>query len=205
MATSRAHLTALPQGFIIVRIMQLLFTAATLSLSIFMIVEDGNFAQYVVMITVHAHVPKIQNIKRILLTTPKAAFTLITLIWIILASYITPRAYNYWAILAMEILFFAAWVNGFIFSFASGFNPDDGGCLYTYNNSTQAWELLCKVISDESLFSAAGHSSFAVLGLAGGLMVLWLVSMIVVSVFIARHRREGGHCRLGSGAPICEK
>jgi hypothetical protein len=61
MATSRAHLTALPPGFITVRIMQLLFTAATLSLSAFMIVEDGRSAQYVIMITVRAHVPKTQN------------------------------------------------------------------------------------------------------------------------------------------------
>jgi hypothetical protein len=177
--------------------MQLLFTAATLSLSVLMIVEDGRSAQYVVMITVRAHVPKDPEYKNDLLTIPKAAFTLIVLIWIILASYVTPRAYNYWAVLAMEVLFFGAWVNGFVFAFASGFNPD-GGCLYTYNNSTQTWELHCRVISNESLFRAAAHSSFAVLGFAGGLMVLWLVSMIVVSVFIARHRRAGGHCKLGS-------
>jgi hypothetical protein len=181
--------------------MQLVFTAATLSLSVFMIVEDGRSPQYVVMATVRGHVWKTQNIYEYLLTTPKAAFTLIALVWIILASYVTPRVYNYWAVLAMEVLFFAAWVNGFVFASASGFNPDDGGCLYTYNNSTQTWELQCKVISNESLFRAAGNSSFALLGFAGSLMILWLVSMIVVSVFIARHRRQGGHCKLGSEPP----
>jgi hypothetical protein len=65
MATSRAHLTALPRGFVTIRILQLLFTAATLSLSVFMIVEDGRSAQYVVMITVRARVPKTQNTKGI--------------------------------------------------------------------------------------------------------------------------------------------
>jgi hypothetical protein len=69
-----------------------------------------------------------------------------------------------------------------------------------YDNSMQTWELHCKAISNESLYRVAAHCSFAVLGLAGSLMVLWLTSMIIVSVFIARHRRGGGHCKLGSEA-----
>ncbi|KAH8656003.1 hypothetical protein BGZ60DRAFT_518864 [Tricladium varicosporioides] len=184
MAASRVHLTALPPGFITVRVMQLLFTLATLSLTIFMVIEKGYSAQYVVMIT--------------------AAFTLIALIWIILAGYVIPRAYNYWAVLVIEILFFAAWVNGFFFSLASHFNADSG-CLYTYNYSTQTTERHCKDDFDESRFSAAANSSFSVQGFAGSLLVLWLVSMIVVSVFIARHRRAGGHCKPGSEAPLDER
>lgn len=52
MATSRAHLTALPRGFIVVRILQFLFTIAILGLLIFMIIEDAKYPQFIVLITV---------------------------------------------------------------------------------------------------------------------------------------------------------
>jgi hypothetical protein len=52
MATSRTHLTALPKGFITVRIMQLIGTVAILALTIFVLVVNGGIASFVAMITV---------------------------------------------------------------------------------------------------------------------------------------------------------
>jgi hypothetical protein len=78
----------------------------------------------------------------------------------------------------------------------------DGGCLYIYNPSTETSDRHCKDNFDETLYRAAAICSLAVLGFAGCLLVLWLVSMIVVSVFISRHRHAGGHCKPGSEAPV---
>jgi hypothetical protein len=84
--------------------------------------------------------------------------------------------------------------------FARGILVDPGlkGCINPYDiESDQNWAY-CK---DQPLDQAEANSIFVVWLLAGSLVVLWLVSLIVVSVFIARHRRAGGHCKWGSEPP----
>ncbi|KAE8450345.1 hypothetical protein EG329_006419 [Mollisiaceae sp. DMI_Dod_QoI] len=148
----------------------------------------------------YAPIPENPEYKKKFLTSPKASITLIALIWIMLATYVIPRAYDYWALFTIELLFLAAWVNGFLFAFASGFRAD-GGCEYIYNHTTGVEERHCKAGFNQAAFGAAANSSQAVIGLAGALMVLWLVSLIVVSVFITRHRRAGGRHKPEREAP----
>jgi hypothetical protein len=50
----------------------------------------------------------------------------------------------------------------------------------------------CKDVDHQSLRRTASLFVYAVLGFVGCLAGLWLVSMIVVCVFIVRHRRAGG-------------
>jgi hypothetical protein len=61
-----------------------------------------------------------------------------------------------------------------------------------WNKKTQEYEDWCPVITNEKLWQAAARSTHPLQGFAWGLIVLWLTSFIVVSVFIARHRKGGG-------------
>jgi hypothetical protein len=159
--------------------MQLLSTVTIVGLTIFIMVEDGNVSDFITLIT--------------------AVVTLVILIWIVLATYLTPKAYNYWALLAMEILLFLAWIDGFIFALAAAFYGSD---YYDYENCDYSYishEYSCTV--ETTAQAAAVNASIAVAAFSACNMLLFLVSMIVVSVFIARHRGSGGHNKLGSAAP----
>jgi len=48
----QTHVTALPRGFIIVRILQFLFTLVAVALSIFLLKVRGTFDQIIVTVTV---------------------------------------------------------------------------------------------------------------------------------------------------------
>lgn len=171
-STSHDHLTTLPPRFIIVRILQVLFTIATLPLSTLIYSQSGDWPPLVLIIT--------------------ASLTLPVLAWIILSTYRYPQAYNYWALLCIEVLFAGLWASGFVWALGSGFNPADRGCRIIWDERTQTGEDYCPVITNEALWQAAGRSGHPLQGFAGSLMVLWLTSLIVVSVFIARHRKGGG-------------
>ncbi|KAG4431554.1 hypothetical protein IFR05_012967 [Cadophora sp. M221] len=179
MAASRAHLIALPPGFITVHILQALFAFIIIPLDILMIVENMyvNFAQYIVLVT--------------------AIISLIAMAYIIVATYINPRIYNYWAILGLELFFLGAWVDGALFSFGSSFSPN-GGCIYLWNGPDQWYKEHCEDHAHDPVYHAASYSSKVVIGLAGSLMILWLTSFITVCIGIARHRKAGGRCVYGS-------
>ena len=69
-----------------------------------------------------------------------------------------------------------------------------------WDDRTQDFETTCKVISNWSAYHAAANGVFGVIGLAGGLVILWGVSLVVVSVFVARFRRgERNGERKGEG------
>jgi hypothetical protein len=126
------------------------------------------------------------------------------------ASYKIPRAYNYWALLATEFIFLGVWAYGFVMGLAGRFDiaGNEGMvCFYgwVFDSATDTWSPDCYYPANPSLFHAAGNCSLAVLGSASALMVLWLVSFIVVSVFIARHGGAGGHSRFRTEKPVREE
>ncbi|KAH7310963.1 hypothetical protein BKA65DRAFT_518366 [Rhexocercosporidium sp. MPI-PUGE-AT-0058] len=179
MASSRGHLITLPPGFITVHILQALFAFIIIPLDILMIVENMyvNYAQYVVLVT--------------------AIITLIAMAYIIVATYIAPKIYNYWAILGLELFFLGAWADGFLHSMGASFSPN-GGCILLWNGPDQWYKELCEDHTNDSIYHAASISSRIVMGLAGILLILWLTSFITVCVGIARHRKAGGRCLYGS-------
>jgi hypothetical protein len=67
----------------------------------------------------------------------------------IVATYLTPKLYNYWAILAMEILMFIVWIPGFVFSLADAFNGDysNNSCTTSYNRATGRYTTTCYALS----------------------------------------------------------
>jgi hypothetical protein len=106
------------------------------------------------------------NNKKNVLTIPKAAFTLIALVWILLASYVPPRVYNYWAILATEIMLFGVWINGSMFAGGGRYPPNTGVCY-----PEDGYEYLCAIHASKSE-NAAAYCSYFIMGLATCPLVL---------------------------------
>ena len=126
---TRTHVTALPRGFIIVRIMQLLFTIIILGLSAADFSTDNGLEAFIGMMT--------------------AIIGTIVYGWIILTYWI-PCLYNYWAILAFEILSIFLWLDGFIFllvnAITNGYTNyyDDCGYIDGGSNGTT---ITCEQVS----------------------------------------------------------
>jgi len=182
---SRSHITALPKGFVIVRILQLFFALTTFAFTIFR----------------NAVYPTVGSV----IGTVASGISSITLIWLLITSYHSPKAYNYWAILAFEIFLFLFWMPTFLFTLFDAFFVDDflqPQCNREYNYSTRTSSRVCH---DPTTLSKAFGVTLALTGaFAGVLLILYLVSLIVVSVFIGRHRTAGGHCSPGSAPPLSQ-
>jgi hypothetical protein len=95
----------------------------------------------------------------------------------------------------VEILTFGVWVTAFVF--VTQIHPDDPleGCDYSFDHDEYGNVTLVPDCDNQSLRRTASLFVHAVLGFAGCLVVLWLASMVVVGVFIVRHRRAGGHSK----------
>ncbi|KAL2062133.1 hypothetical protein VTL71DRAFT_6399 [Oculimacula yallundae] len=181
MATSRDHVAPLPKGFVTVRIMQLILSVTIFFLSIFMHVQKrasrwGDEA-YGTQIEIGLSI-----------------LTIFALAYIILSTYRYPQFYNYWAILALDITFIGVWCVGFLFSTNSGFKTWSG-CGYVLNKSLHTYVEDCEDLTGNKTYMAAANARWAVMGFAATLVILWLVSFIVVTVGIARHRKAGRHCK----------
>jgi hypothetical protein len=103
----------------------------------------------------------------------------------------------------MEIWCFLIWIDAFFWTLADSFS-NIYTSSYCYGGT---WDYTTQSYTNKTCYypSAAEDAvepiTAAIAGLSGCVTILFLVSMIVVSVFIARHRSAGGHCKLGSPAP----
>ena len=136
----RTHVTALPRGFIIVRIMQLLFAILIIGLTAADLASyEGGFDSLISMIS--------------------AIVMAIIYGWIMI-TYWVPSLYNYWAILTFEVLGLPIWVDAFVWLLSNSFDDyywDDDGCTYTYDVDTQQYTYDCSPESSSylSLHNAA--------------------------------------------------
>lgn len=84
----------------------------------------------------------------------KALMTIIVLIWEIAAESCAPRAYNYWAVLAMEIFLFLNWIDSLAWFVLESclLEPSawEDVCSDYYNYSTQTYETTCTSESNSS-------------------------------------------------------
>lgn len=125
--SNRTHVTALPKGFITVRIMQLLFAIIILGLAAADFAgSQTELESFIGMIT--------------------AIVMTIIYAWIML-TYWVPAVYNYWAILAFEILGFFLWLDGFIWLLAASFDSYDYDydydCQEVYDVSIERYTYEC--------------------------------------------------------------
>ena len=88
-----------------------------------------------------------------------------------------------------------AWSNGFLSTGTSTRFKMGTGCIYVWNSSLQDFVEDCTDHTTDAMYMAAGRARYAMIGLVGSLLILWVVSFIVTCVSIARHRKAGGHCK----------
>ncbi|KAK0665672.1 hypothetical protein QBC41DRAFT_282560 [Cercophora samala] len=163
-APGREHIPIFPKGFIALRIIQLVVAVIVLGLVAYSI-HFAAFNENAFMLAV-------------------AIMTIITSIYHLVAWYAAPEAFNYWAILGLDIVLVVLWLCAFAVV-AAGIAPwmeYYGGALYAYTTTyEQAWWT--------GLAAASGM---------GGLeFVLHIVSLIIHSIRLHRHRKEGGHSQAG--------
>ncbi|KAH8196767.1 hypothetical protein TruAng_009059 [Truncatella angustata] len=111
-----------------------------------------------------------------------ALATLITCIYIIVAEFGAPALYNYWAVLSLDIFLVVFWLISFALLAAEIAPYASGYCTYYYCYS----------------LSSAEKTYFAILAAAAGLggaeFLAFLVSLVIHSVMLHRHRNAGLHC-----------
>jgi len=173
MATSRAHVLTMPPNFLVLRIFELVVAVIVLGLT--------------------AYGVAIYPFNDAILGLFTSIATVIILIYILVATHGAPAAYNYWAFLSLEIFALIFWLVSMallavLASDVLAFSNDSYCDAYGYCYS----EL-------DSGVAIYGDIMAAAAGLSGLEFVLFIVSLVVTSVMIHRHRKAGGHCKVMPG------
>ncbi|CAM1504116.1 Fc.00g017070.m01.CDS01 [Cosmosporella sp. VM-42] len=165
MARATGHIPRYPPGFIVLRIFQFIFNLGIL----------GNIA----------YATYIAPFSGDILMLATSGLTFIVTLWLICAHSCTPNLYNYWAVLAFEILLFICWV-------ASVGLLGSQTAYYWSAGSAYCGLYSC------SYGSLAGadlvYGTILAAACAGGALevLFFKISLIIHSVVIYRHRRQGG-------------
>ncbi|KAM7222914.1 hypothetical protein V8F06_001812 [Rhypophila decipiens] len=165
-APGREHIPLYPKGFIVIRILQLIFGVIILGLGAFGVWWSGGLADGPTFILV------------------VALFTLITSIYHLVAEYGAPSIYNYWAVLGLDIFMVIMWLSSFAL-LASRVAPS-----MAYIGSSFYYSDYKIVVSCLAAAAALGAIQF----------VLHIVSLVIHSINLHRHRAAGLHCMPGAAA-----
>ncbi|KAK4201825.1 membrane-associating domain-containing protein [Triangularia verruculosa] len=113
-----------------------------------------------------------------------AIITIISSVYHLVAWFGAPDVYNYWAILGLDIVLVVLWLCAFAVLAAriAPLMKLMGGALYAWGTR-----------EDQAFWTGLAAAS----GMGGLEFVLHLVSLIIHSVQLHRHRKEGGHCQPG--------
>ncbi|RYP91851.1 hypothetical protein DL770_002028 [Monosporascus sp. CRB-9-2] len=127
-----------------------------------------------------------------------AIATLIASIYCLVAHFGPPQAYNYWAILGLDIFLLVFWLASFAV-LAAQVAP----YLAYYSTYSDYYGYSSYSDYEYYIYDAAYLSYFAILAGAAGLggleFILYIVSLSIHSVMLHRHRQAGLHCMpLGS-------
>jgi len=127
-----------------------------------------------------------------------AIATIIITVYIILATFIWPIIYNYWAILGLDIFAIVFWLTSFalLASEVAGlsfYSSASDSCYYydgvCYRKQRRA--LGKRATTDIKTYR---NSLAAAAGLGGLEFLLFIISLVITSIFLHRHRKAGGHC-----------
>jgi hypothetical protein len=181
------HVLALPSFVLAFRILQLVTALAIMGLAGYGITEfsfDG-----------------------IDLTLFSAIATIIIAIYVIVASTGAPVIYNYWAILGLDIFAIVFWIISFslLASEVAAYDvvPYTDTCLYYYYGVCYYKRSLEK--RNYGARRTFRNAMAAASGLGGLEFIFFVVTLIMTSIWLHRHRKAGGHCMPGrSGAVATE-
>ncbi|KAI1496380.1 hypothetical protein F5X99DRAFT_74065 [Biscogniauxia marginata] len=171
----KEHIPLYPKGFIAVRIIQLIIALVCLGLCAFGVTYFVFAGDALMLFT--------------------AVATLITSIYCLVAHYGPPKAFNYWAILGLDIFLVIFWLVSFgilaaqvasFFVLYDDYNDyNDYYNYYGYDGYDSA------VITYVACLAAAA-------GLGGVQFILYIVSLSIHGVMLHRHRKAGLKAMPGS-------
>ncbi|KAK2005807.1 hypothetical protein LZ32DRAFT_499596, partial [Colletotrichum eremochloae] len=155
------HVPLYPKGFIALRIVQLILAIIVTGLCAYGIYRE----------------PIEGNCLMIFVSLSTVAVT----IWLIVAEFRSPKAYNYWAVLALEIFLLFFWL-----------------CSFAVLATQAAYLLGASVYHPSSSLEYIGvifgSCMAAAAGIGGIQFALFITSLVIHSVMLHRHRKAGLHC-----------
>ncbi|KAI1182143.1 hypothetical protein F5B17DRAFT_213348 [Nemania serpens] len=162
----REHIPLYPKGFVAVRIIQLVLGIICLGLTAYIV----------------AILPIVGGV--LMLFT--AIITLISSIYILVAHFGPPRAYNYWAILGFDIFHVIFWLVSFALL------ASQAALLLAYNDYYGYY------------YGFGVFGSIAAAGAALGALnwVVYVVALVLHSIAFHRHRKAGLHAMPGKSASV---
>ncbi|TQV98555.1 membrane-associatingdomain-containing protein [Cordyceps javanica] len=175
-APGKEHMPNYPKGWITIRILQLIVAVVILGLCSYLVTTSVIGAGFYVQIFT-------------------AVCTIITSIWLICAHSCAPRAFNYWAVLVLDIYQYLLWLGGFAACAILAAGLFGGNSLrgstggYDFNRYTYSW------YGDDGYTTTNAAIGAAAAGLGAVEFLFFFICLIVDSVVIHRHRRAGLHSR----------
>lgn len=177
----------LPKGFIALRILQLIIAVVVLGLSAYGVtfLAFGGIG----------------------LTLFSAIATILIVAWFLFATHLFPVAYNFWAVLGVDIFLVIFWLISF-----SLLAAEVAAVQIVSYDSCEYYDYYCyKAKRSEELMKRYATTDVvtyrnalaAAAGLGGLEFLLFVISLSIFGVFMHRHRKSGGACMAGSssGAP----
>jgi len=178
-STDRSHIIAAPAFLLGFRIAQLVVAVAVLGLAAYgvtFVSFDGDA-----------------------LSLFTALASIIIVVYVLAASIALPVAYNYWAILGLDIFAIVFWLISFalLASEVAAYSVVD----YTYTDYSCYYYDDCSKKRDLGLDKRATttvatyrNAMAACAGLGGLEFILFIITLVIFSIHLHRHRAAGGHC-----------
>ncbi|TVY87688.1 hypothetical protein LAWI1_G008057 [Lachnellula willkommii] len=184
------HVLALPQAFLALRIAQLAVGIVILGLSAYIVTFIAFDSACLTLFT--------------------AIATVIIAVYNLVSSTVLKSAYNYWAIVALDIFAIIFWIISFSYEawttaaatewYASSYTCDYYYYSYCYKKRDVPLvsRATTNIVTYRNVMAAAA-------GLGGLEFLLFAVTLIFTTIHVLRHRKAGGHCtpvRAGAGHDI---
>ncbi|OBT40519.1 hypothetical protein VE00_08992 [Pseudogymnoascus sp. WSF 3629] len=143
--------------------------------------------------------------------------TIIIAVYYIIATTALTSAYNYWAILGLDIFGIIFWLISFallaweVAVFGWGlydYGYSGGSTCYDYPYCTKKRDV-SSVIGKRATMDVYTYRNAlaAAAGLGGLEFILFIVTLVITSIYLHRHRKAGGHCMPGAlhTAPVTQE
>lgn len=140
-----------------------------------------------------------------------ALATMIITVYYIVATTALTVAYNYWAILALDIFAIVFWLISFAL-LGSEIAVYGWGYSYSSSSSSYCYAGYCIKKRDVGIEKRATTNYYtyrnamaAAAGLGGLEFILFIITLVFTSIALHRHRKAGGHCMpnsVNTGGPV---
>ncbi|RFU32237.1 hypothetical protein B7463_g4113, partial [Scytalidium lignicola] len=140
------------------------------------------------------------------LTLFTALATMIITAYVLIANIWVPILYNYWAILGLDIFAVVFWIISFslLASEVAQYSwvvDSYTSCSYYYGYCVKKRDGLQKRTTDIYTYR---NAMAAAAGLGGLEFILFVITLVIFSIRLHRHRQAGGHCMPGPSAAAAE-